>query len=505
MLKKLIQNSSSNVLVFILKLAITLIMTPVFVSNLGDYDYGIREIVVSVIGYMGLLDMGLLPTMSRFAARYNAKNERDKLLGVYATSAIFLSIVGVLIGIGFVVWATIFPSALAESGEYEQKYLIFLLIVGAQLMVTFPGFVAESFLEGLQQYHLKNKIVIFNSIVSSIIMFIYITPENALLLIAAVNAIGVISKYIIFFTLLSKPQCGSLRLKFDYFSYSVLKELLIFGFKSFVQGASSRISYNVDNFVIAAFMGPAYIVFFAIPSALVRNIKLLVWNITHAFLPLFSHLSAQGDKAAILKYYINASRYIVAIVMLSGLMAAMLGPQFISLWIGERYKDAGALVFYILILFTLVPLLNPFSQRYLIAIGKHTIFAKLEPISAATNIILSILLVADYGLVGIALGSLIPTAAVHFVYLLHTSRCLELPVMSYVRQCWLPSVLPAAISVLSVLGLQHFHAIDSYFWLFSAAILGTVMFFVVFLIFANQEDKQSINTLYLKIKSARSK
>jgi len=206
---------------------------------------------------MGLLDMGLLPTMSRFAARYNAKNERDKLLGVYATSAIFLSIVGVLIGIGFVVWATIFPSALAESGEYEQKYLIFLLIVGAQLMVTFPGFVAESFLEGLQQYHLKNKIVIFNSIVSSIIMFIYITPENALLLIAAVNAIGVISKYIIFFTLLSKPQCGSLRLKFDYFSYSVLKELLIFGFKSFVQGASSRISYNVDNFVIAAFMGPA--------------------------------------------------------------------------------------------------------------------------------------------------------------------------------------------------------------------------------------------------------
>ncbi|MCW8931852.1 MAG: polysaccharide biosynthesis C-terminal domain-containing protein [Gammaproteobacteria bacterium] len=498
MLKKLVQNSSSNVLVFALKLVITFVMTPVLVINLGDYDYGINEIIISVIGYMGLLDMGLLPTMSRFASRHNAKNEHEEMQQVFSTSMLFLSLIGIVLGICFFIWAVFFPASIAPEGADLDKYSLFLIIVGIQVLVTFPGFVAQSFLEGLQFYHIKNKVVIYNSVIGSVLLLTFITPENALILITSINTIGVSIKYLIYFILLSRPTYGGLIFKWNKFSMSTLKELLVFGFKSFVQGASYRLSYNADNFIIAAFMGPAYIVFFAIPSALVRNIRMLILNINHAFLPLFSDLSARGDKEAILKYYINSSRYLVGLVVLTAIMAALLGPDFISLWIGSRYSEAGTNVLYVLILFTIIPLLNPFSQRYLIAIGEHGIFARLEPIAALANILLSIWLVVDYGLVGIALGSMIPALLVNILYLKRTCFLLEISVLSYIKDCWLPSVLPAIISLLLSYSLRDWQPTDTYLMLFIVASLGSITFLISFIVFSNSDDKVLLKKLLLK-------
>ena len=68
-MKRILINTGSNVLVVFVKLVITLIMTPVLVHNLGNYDYGIWEIIIAVIGYMGLLDIGMKPAIARFAAK----------------------------------------------------------------------------------------------------------------------------------------------------------------------------------------------------------------------------------------------------------------------------------------------------------------------------------------------------------------------------------------------------------------------------------------------------
>jgi len=271
----------------------------------------------------------------------------------------------------------------------------------------------------------------------------------------------------------------------------------------FVQGASTDIINNTDNFIIAAFLGPAYIVFYAIPFALVRNIRMLILNITHAFLPLFSHLSAKDDKENILKYYITPSRYLVATVLLSGTMAALLGADFISLWIGERFRDNSTDVLYALILFIIVPLLNPFSSHYLTAIGEHKIFAQLEPVAAVSNIGISILLVEDYGLLGIALGSLIPVVIVHLVYLWRTCYWLDISVSTFIKQCWFPTILPTMICIFVTYNLQLWETIESYLWLFTVAGVGSITFVVTFLLLANSTDKEIIRKFLLKLKSPR--
>ena len=147
--------------------------------------------MTAVLGYMGLLDIGMKPAISRFAAKYLASEKPGRLQELYSTSFVFLALVGLMLCVFFFLWAVFWPSLLSEDSNSLFKYSLLLFIIGAQLLIVFPGFVAESFLEGFQKYYLKNNITIFNSIVGSTILYFLIEPVNALVLLAGINAIGV--------------------------------------------------------------------------------------------------------------------------------------------------------------------------------------------------------------------------------------------------------------------------------------------------------------------------
>ncbi len=406
MIRTLFVNTGSNVLVMLVKLVITFIMTPpVFVHNLGKYDYGLWEMIGAVIGYMGgILDLGLRPAISRYAAKHHAEQDSQALESVYMSAFAFMMMVGLLLFAFFLCWGGIwFSGAIAPpEGEPYQKYTLFLIIIGAHLLISFPGYVAESYLEGFQKYYLKNNITIINSIVGSTLLYLFITPENGLVLLAGINAIGISIKYILFMWLLSRPPAfGAIRARWRSYSWVRLKELIVFGFKSFVQGIATRVENATDVLVIGLIMGgPAMVPFYSIPANLTQHIRNLGWTLTHAFMPLFSGLSARAENDTIRRVFLISSRYVVSILLAMGTGGALLlGVPFISVWLGgPEFGEKAEWLIVFLVFFTVLPFINPFASRYLTAIDKHGIFARLTPLAAALNIGLSLVLVHPYAL-----------------------------------------------------------------------------------------------------------
>src|SRR5690554_5491338 len=365
------------------KLAITFIMTPIFVYNLGKYDYGLWEMIGAVIGYMGILDLGLRPAISRYAAKHLAEEDEVALQSVYVSALAFMAVVGLLLFVFFFLWGTWFSASLAPSGEPNQKYTLLLIIIGAYLFISFPGYVAESYLEGFQKYYLKNHITIINSVVGSALLYSLITPENGLVLLAGINAIGLTVKYLLFMWILSRPAYGAIRAQLGMFSWVRLRELIVFGFKSFVQGIATRVENATDVLVIGLILGPAMVPFYSIPANLTQHIRGLGWTLTHAFMPLFSGLSAKAEDAMIRRVFLVSSRYVVSILMAMGTGALLLGVPFINVWLGPEFGEKAGLIIVFLVFFTILPFINPFASRYLTAINKHGIFARLTPLAAA--------------------------------------------------------------------------------------------------------------------------
>lgn len=482
MIRRILVNSGSNVLVMFVKLALTFIMAPILVSNLGNYDYGLWEMLGAVIGYMGMLDLGIKPAISRFTAQHRARGEYKEHQLMFSSAFLFMLLVGLLLASTFFVWGMWFPETLAPSDATDtQRYTFLCLVLAAQFLFIFPGFVADSTLEGLQKYHIKNTITLINSLIGSAFIYCLITPENGLVLLAAINATGMSIKYVIYFILLRSSNNGALRPFGARASFTRLRELLIFGGKSLIQGISTRIENATDSLVIGSILGPAMVPFYSIPANLVGQIRGFTWQLTHVFMPVFSELSANKEQQKIVKVYLTASRLTVATVILMSAGVMLLGADFIGLWMGAEYAKDAQLLIIILVTFTSLPMLNPFASRYLTAINQHGIFAKWGPVSAAINLGLSIPLAYSYGIVGVALGSLIPVGIFVSIYLCRCCKMLEISVLQYINHCLIP-LLPALLAMLLItLVCKNMWSVDSYGVLITIAMAGSLSYLLVFL------------------------
>ncbi|MDX1823268.1 MAG: oligosaccharide flippase family protein [Thiohalomonadales bacterium] len=480
MLRSLLINTGSNVTVLFIKLALTLVMTPIFVKYLGKYDYGLWEVIVGILGYMGMLDMGMKPTISRYVAKYNAEDDRPNLNKVYASTFVFTALVGAGVALIFIVWGTFFAQSMAPDGESASRYQFFLYILAAQLVIVFPGYVAESYLEGFQKYYLKNNVTIVNSLVGAGVFITLATPDNALLLLAGVNATGLITKYIFYGYLVSRPDYCGTSLKLSLFSWETLREMLSFGVKSFVQGVSNRVESATDTIVIGLMLGPAMVPLYSIPQNLVRHIQNLGWSLCHVFMPLFSDLAARSELEKIRSIFLVGSKLVAGLVFALGLGAVLVGTPFLALWVGPDFTEQSDIILLLLVIFLVIPMINPFSSRYLTAIGKHGIYAQIMPVAALANLGLSVLLAGPLGIVGVALGSVVPAIIVYPILLVYTCKQLDLGVWTYLTKSLFPLIVPLCIMAAPVAWIRWDVGIQSYGMLIGAVTAGGVVYLIAF-------------------------
>ncbi|MCK8516785.1 oligosaccharide flippase family protein [Methylonatrum kenyense] len=480
MFRRLAVNTGSNVAVLCVSVVVAFILTPVLVSNLGIYDYGLWEMLAAVLGYAGMLELGLRPTVSRFTAKYNAERDRAALRRLFSTSLVFLSAIGFVVSCVFLLWAVLLPDVLAPANEPADRYAVLLLILAANVLAAFPGHVAESVLEGMQRYYLKNMVAIVKMVsVCSIILW-FITPDNGLLLLAGVSAVGLWVRNLVYFLIVMWLDRDSFRFKVAAVSLPHLRELVVFGTKSFVQGVSYRIETMTDSLVIGIILGPAMVPFYSIPANLVQYLRNLCSAITHAFMPLFSSLDARHEVEQIRQIYLVASKLMVGLVLPLGAGAVLLGPAFLTIWIGPEIADHSQTIILLLVLFLSLPLLNPFSSRYLTAINRHGIFAIFSPVSALLNLGLTILLVQWMGVVGAAWASLIAVITVFPIYLVYTTRHLGITVIRYVRESIMPAFSPTLFMTLAVLYYRIEVELTSYMDLVLGVLIGGLIYLPLF-------------------------
>jgi len=499
MIKNILLNSGSNVAILFVKIALTFIMAPILIHNLGGYDYGLWEMLGAVIGYMGMLDMGMKPAISRFSAKYQAKNDHVNQQLLLSTAFAFMLFLGVILAITFTIWGLRFPDSIAQEGMETQRYTFLCLILAVQFLFVFPGYVAESILEGKQKYHIKNLVTLINSLIGSACIYVLITPENGLILLAGINAIGLSTKYVVYFYILRSKRFGSLKIFGTKPSKHKLKELMLFGGKSLIQGISSRIENATDSIVIGSILGPASVPFYSIPANLVAYIRTLSHTLTHVFMPIFSEISTHENTYLLQNIYIKVSKYVIGFVLMISLGVILLGADFIGIWIGSEYTQNLSILLIILVTFTAIPLLNPLGSRYLTAINKHAIYAKLTPISACINLAASLLLIHTWGVLGVAIGSLIPVCIFVPIYLNKCCKELEITITYYIVKSILPSLLPGILMVITITVIKlNTAAIDSYTTLLTSTIIASLTFLCSFyLLSVDIKEKEQVK-LYLK-------
>jgi O-antigen/teichoic acid export membrane protein len=485
-------NTFSNLSALLCQLAVSFFMAPFLVHRLGDSAYGVWAVVMSVFGYMGLLDLGMGASLVRYIAQYDDETKR-KAMGVLLSSALLFYTVTGLLGTLLGVIIGIFGMHifnLPESLMGEARLV--MVIMGVSLIIRFPGSVFQNVLAGMRLYHRRNVVEITALLVRIAAIVLAIRAGGGLAWLGIITVCGSSLMYLAIF-LVAKRRLQGVKIRICNATREFLRELISYGSKVFTTTMLGTASSGSDPLIIGIILSSRWVTFFSIPFMLVNYLKSMLMSLTMALMPVFSNLQARNLKADICFRVLRYSRYVAAIGLFAGAGLLVFGVPFVRLWMGAGYASQGAVALYFLCLSFMFYCLVPCAGRLFMGTGKQHVLLTAAAVHAPVRITLTVALIYYYGISGVALADLICNAGLQLYLLVRSSRYIGVGAGGYVRRALFRPGIAAGIAGLSMWAARTLVYPRTYLQLMIEIALGCAVYVpLAFLVVLTRSERESV-------------
>jgi len=434
-------SAMSNWLPLVVNTAIGLLLTPFLLSQLGERDYGVWVLVNSLVGYYGLLRMGVDTSIMRFLPFYAGKHDQRAATEVVNTALGMFSFVGVAILLLSMVAAG--PISRFYGGGRQLGLLVLLMgVVGA---LECPYRVVDAALRAEERWRSANLIAVTTAILRAgaivacawlgyrLIGMGYATTVVTLVTLAL--ATGVFLKV-----------STSIRLGFSMFSWCRLPEMLSFGALTTVTTLVYGLVFQGHRLIIGKLVSFEAVAVYTVAAILVDRLRQAVWAPFQVSWPRFALLHGEQNHGELSRLFERGTRYCCQLSSFLVLLVMLFGPPFIRLWVGDGFETAER-VLIILCIGVLVESSFYMNCSFLGGTGRQHAQALFALAEGALGLGLSLWLGWRDGMTGVAWGYTISvTLARGVVSTLYVCRLLHIhPAKHLYRSFLLPWLFVGAI------------------------------------------------------------
>ena len=425
-----------------------LALAPFLIRYLHPEGYGLWAIYASLLGYMGLIDLGLGPTTATQVAQFHVRGEARPLdvwvsnillvylplmLLVLAASAAIAPYAGHL----FHVSPALLPTA---------NWAFLAACVG--LAVALPRGMLRGLIVGHQRTEVANLVDAAFALGAAGAMIVS-AVNGAGLLGVTVAAAGVSLLQSLLTVWLVRRLFPGISLIPKFSRPDLIVRALRFSLPIVAVFITAQVVFRTDNIVIGLFRGPNAVASYAVAYALVWFGLNLVFKLSDSLLPLFSGMHAGGEHDALRDTYVESARLSLALAMCLTLGLLVFGKTAIAVWVGPQYF-VGMPTMVVLALLPTVHAVTHVGSILLIGLGRARSIALMSVPDAILNLALSVALVRWIGVVGVALGTVVGELATTFWYLpVLCNRNLHLSGWTFITRVWTRPLLslPLAAAV----------------------------------------------------------
>jgi O-antigen/teichoic acid export membrane protein len=487
-IKLIFQNVSVNYLVTGTELLIGLFMLPFNVAHLGQSAYGLWVLVASITVYFSMFDMGYGVAQVRFAAKYRAQGDVNALNEIASTMFCLFSGVGVLTFLVAVVLALNLQNFFQLTPAQVRTGQIVLLFISAYVALGFPFSVFGGIVNGFQRQYLNGAVAFVTAIVVALVNVAvllagYGLPE----LVAATTGVRIISY--LAYALNAYRVFPALRIRPRFFNRDRLREVTGFSVFILIIDLANKLNYSTDTIVIGAFMGTAAVAVWAVAQRLIEIVQRITDQLNAVLFPVVVDTSTVERVDKLQKILIQGTRLSLAMVVPLATVLGLTARPLVMLWVGRDF-EGSVNVIYILSIVVALRVGNATSTVILKGSGLHKTLAMSNLGMAISNLVLSVLLVRWYGLIGVAIGTLIPMVVFSmFVVFPAACRRVELPRLKVLRQSVWPAAWPALVMAAFIL-LARRYSDGSWSWMVVQAALAAGIYAGLFLRFAISREER---------------
>ncbi|WP_279159680.1 oligosaccharide flippase family protein [Thomasclavelia cocleata] len=386
---------------------ISILYTPIMLRLLGKSEYGLYQLVFSVVSYLGLLSFGFGSAYVRFYSRYKVKNDEDgiaRLNGMFITIFLIIALISIVSG-SILVFniETIFKQGLTGSEIDTARILMILMVFN--LAVTFPSSVFDSYVTAHECYFFQRVIGLLQTVLNPFLTLPLLLMGYKSISLVTITTVLTLGKFIMNIYYCRKKI--NMKFRFKNIQFSLLKEIWIFSFFIFLNMIVDQINWSVDKFILGMFGGTVAVAVYAVGGQINSIYMSLSTSVSSVFIPRINTIAADSnDNRQLTDIFTRVGRiqFIVLALILFGFI--LFGKYFISIWAGNGYEHA-----YYVALLLIIPVTVPLIQNLGIEIQRaknmHKFRSVVYFIIAIGNVLLSIPLTKVYGEVGAALGTAI--------------------------------------------------------------------------------------------------
>jgi O-antigen/teichoic acid export membrane protein len=464
MSRKLLLNSLSGTTLYAVNIVIAFIMTPVLIRALGNRDYGLWELVMSVIGYMGLLDLGIGGSLVRFVSVADGRQDKDDLQQTISTAFTFFAAVGaVAVVLFFALGYSPGLIAGSETKDIANLGTVFILL-GVNAGMLFPLQVFIATLMGVQRHYFINNVRILLATVRACLTYYLLLryQGRGLIILALLEPVFQAIMFVLFAGAVYLDR-NIPKIALSAVTRSKAKEMITFGAKSATMMVASRLQNQSVPLIIGNTIGLGQIVYFVMPNRLVDYAKELSQAIGFPLTPYFgAAIGKGGDHDELVKSWLNITLALQIISLAIPVVIYFCGETFLRLWIGEEYAVFGRIVMYILLAGLVADSLATNAFRMLTAQGKHGRSALVWLVFSAVSIPVGIWGAHLWGIAGVAAGTTAVTVLANLLTVYMACSVMRIPLTTYFKKTTFLLLVPLLLLTISLWVIAILFVVKNY-------------------------------------------
>lgn len=350
------------------------ILYKIILIKLGADILGLWALILSAVSLSRLTELGFTATSIKYISKYIAIGKQEKVIDIFSTSIISISVIIGIISIIVYIFLINFIDLIIDIQYLNLAISIIPISILSFWFTSTTGVILSTF-EGYQKYNIKSFIMIFSNLFYlTIVMFLI--DDYGLKGIAYAQLFQVSLVFFLSFFYIKKLMgiCSifNIRWKLDIF-----KEIFSYGINFQVISIVTFLYIPLINLVLTKLGSLEMTGYFEIANKIVEKTRVIIASGNRVLVPIFSTVNENGNKEEIRNLYLKSFEIVFTISIIALSLIAILSGFISNLLIGNL-NEVFINFIYLLILANFGSLIATPAYNVLLGIGNIIILRNLH-------------------------------------------------------------------------------------------------------------------------------
>lgn len=477
-----------------------IVYVPLYLHYMGQSEYGVYQLMGSLISVLVIMDFGLPSTIVRFYSKYKTLNDTENMENILAMcSRVYAAITVIILAVGAVLYFSLdslFASSLTPMEFISAKKIYIVLLIN--IAITLPTHVFTAIITSYERFVFLKMLSIFQIILQFVLVIAVMSVSpTAFSLSIVVTFVNIVSTLLKIYYSFHKLK---VRIKLHYFDKDLFASIMKFSFFIFLNVILDQIIWRANPIILGSVASTAAVAVYTTAFQIVNNYMAISNIVTNVFLPsVTSMITRRVPDKELSNLFIRIGRiqFLLLSCVLTGFI--LFGRQFVLIWAGEDFIDAYLITLIFIVPFT-VELIQNIGLVILQAENRFAFRALVFLSIAAASIFLSVPAAKRFGGIGCsAVTGFVFFIGDVFVMNYYYKKYINIDIRSFwieIAKIAVPSMFCCVIGTL----LNYFTMFGSIANILIKIIIYVVFYAGVMWIFVmNSYEKNLIRSPFMKI------